>query len=225
MLLTLCSALAAQDKPPLKGRVVDEQSRPLANVAVCTFANGERWTSTELAQSTAVHTDPTGRFELAVATATRSPEWDSVLFVAPGRLSMVVRRQHIEFAPIVLPAGAVLAGRVVDGSGNPIAGARVEASDYLREVVYLRAERSDRIEPAPVAATRTDARGTFVLPGACGSAAWLVADADGFRETGIGPVSTHDPLAIVLEKAPMLRGRVVDPENGAIGDLLVQNGM
>ncbi len=213
-------AVVPAQEQKVRGRLVDDEGAPIAGVAACPFVAGEKFVTAELAARAPTTSDADGAFVLDVWPSGDARFWDSVLLVASGRLHMEVSRDEIELFPIVLPRGRVLAGRVRDATGRPVVGVRVEASDILAEVEYLGDERPPRGLQARTAA-RTDARGAFVLAGACGSAARVTVADLGWRRASAAPVSTMDPIDLSTAPEPTVEGVVVDADGAPVVGALV----
>lgn len=123
----------------------------------------------------------------------------AVLVEAPGRgrfYRRVVRDEDGELA-IGLPPGETLAGVVVDERGEPVPNARVEAM------------REDVAQPAWLATA--DAEGRFEIDTLLTGSHRVQAGAEGYGtavRAGIEP----GELRLVIERAGIVAGRVLDPE-------------
>src|SRR5688572_25124929 len=122
----------------LRGHVEDTAGRPIAGARVGVMLRG-----------TEVACDAAGAFELAVASSLRIV---SLYAVAPG---FAVAAKEVPIAPaetktvtLVLAAGVLLTGRVVDADGRAVADAVVSTSWTMNAVKVV-----------------TDADGRFELPG------------------------------------------------------------
>ncbi|MEZ6009273.1 MAG: sigma-70 family RNA polymerase sigma factor [Planctomycetota bacterium] len=127
---------------------------------------------------------------------------------------------------IELERNRSVAGRVI----------RADGGEGVRQAsVYARMVRNGRLQYETIGPATTDAEGSFVLEGVQPGEAMIYALADGFctpqladaREQGFNPcLHTIPPdglrgLALPLEPAATLRGRVVDAEGTAIQGLEV----
>ena len=219
LLCTLLTFAVAAQGPTMRGRVLDEEGKPIAGVAACPFLEGELFVTAELTARPAATSDADGVFTLA-APPPGDRAWYRVLLVAPGRLHLEATREDLERFPVLLPRARLLAGRVRDAQGRPIAGVRVEATDLLNEVEYVLGGDRQRLEAQARTATRTDARGAFVLVGACESAARVSIADVGWQPTSVAPVSAMEPIELLGEPAPTFRGVVVDPEGVPVANAI-----
>ena len=150
----------------LAGTVVDDEAHTPIPHAVLTLVisglPGQRTTSS----------DEVGRFlfpDLPAAAYTLSAARGAYLTTAYGALGPgapalpipLKEGQHFVAAPVVLTKGSVIAGRIVDAAGRPLADARVVAS----RVVLVDGER----QAGPAALDRsiasTDSRGMYRIYG------------------------------------------------------------
>ncbi len=158
-----------------------------------------------------------GGFELTVrgprnSTSGRfAPSTPRVVDVEDGRMSDGVE--------VALAPSRVLRGRVVDGQGLPVAGARVTA--IAREGTPTGGERG-----------RSDGDGRFELDGLAAGRFDVVATATGYADGSALDVDTEAEasaeLAIVLGEGAQLRVRAMAPDGralaGAIGRLTRTDG-
>ncbi len=122
---------------------------------------------------------------------------------------------------LALEEGAILEGRVIDGDGNPVAGAEVAAfpkaiqrqigagpggdSDFLR--------RMSRLAKEGLASARTDAGGRYRIEHLPEGTYDLVARADGFEAVEASDVRTGErPPDLVLERFAAVHGTVLDAD-------------
>jgi hypothetical protein len=192
-------AVAASAQDPWRGRVVDDDGRPIAGVAVCPIPSLDTFVTTELAAHPAAHSDNQGWFTLAPSAASDGMK---LLFEAPGHMHVVAQARWTMVLPVVLPRGRGLQGRVRDAAGRPIAGVRVEATDYLVSVDFLADTDHDGYRPRVLTAVRTDAKGVFALAGACDTGASLTVSGRGWRTLRLAPVAAADPLDLTLQRDP-----------------------
>ena len=139
----------------LTGRVLDPEGRPVSGAQVNTFTEHER----------GLGGDGTSYSHWSYQPTTTDDEGKFVLTGEAGEVSFGVRAsgyrmrlvrglrfpEHGDAAPveITLERGAILEGRVVDGRGEPVAGADVRA--YLED-------RKDRMLPGSHGKTDTEGR-------------------------------------------------------------------
>lgn len=108
----------------VRGRVVDDDGEPVANAEVVANPDASAHTDDSARSVTA---DASGRFELE---AVRDGGWHAVArrpsaaFSEP--VSFVVEAPDVPEVVIVVPRSARIAGRVLDASGVPVAGAVVD---------------------------------------------------------------------------------------------------
>ena len=195
-----------------RGRVVDEHGTPMAGARVW-VTRQHRWSN----QRARTRTDAAGRFELAVAPRTTIGVSHAGYAPLARSWSAGEAGPPIDLLYQLRERGAALAGRVVDGDGNGLAGIAVE-------VGHLRDARVRPLARSPVVLARpqrvhTDADGRFafdsLVPGrtrvaACGARhgeraelVELVAEASGH-------------VQLVLQRAAQVRGCVRDPAGAPI---------
>jgi hypothetical protein len=191
--LMVASTPAQAPSTMLTGRVVDETGAPLAGVAVHAVRTHEPWLTAELSPANAVTTDTDGRWRLTHPVPTE-PDSHRLLFVMKGRVHIAAPLSAAGF-PIVLPRGRTLVGRVLDATGVPLAGVRVEQRDALARMTY-RADASRVAWPGePRTAVRTDASGRFVMPGTVEAGIQLVVGERIAR--CYGPFAHGEPIEIL----------------------------
>ena len=189
----------------LDGLVLDVTSLPVVGLALSfTPTNGA---------ATPLISGPGGRFSVTV------PASEGRVRAADDRYTTVLVGECEPGAglePVVVVARRLkVAGRVVDGSGAPVPGARVlyrVPRDYQRHLTYVLDASHE-----PEFRTRADERGAFAfdsVPAIAG--ARIVAEQDGY-ERGETPVPEIDDRAVevvVRKSEPSnlteLHGRVVD---------------
>jgi hypothetical protein len=138
--------------------------------------------------------------------------------VAPGAHRVRARKQDYRGAEapllagagaespvtLVLDAGQVLAGRVVDGDGAPVAGATVTAQRFGGGANV--SERRTTLED-----------GTFRVGGIEGKGFMLRAEKAGFVPTSLnGQEAGRDPVTVVLQKGGAVFGVVTDAEGAPV---------
>lgn len=210
-----------REAPPLKivltlaraaqGRVQDVDGRPVAGAEVSLSASRTR-RSVEVKGIT-VRTDEKGRFTVAQIPANPL----DLAFHKQGYARAFVRGTRVspgagtaDLGSVVLRPGASLTGRVVDRKGKPIPGAEVFQVEDLARVDEI----SGRLASDEAAAT-TGPEGRFALEDLpAGSPINLLVRAPGFLPAGVrgARAPNREPLAVRLETAALLRGRVIDEE-------------
>lgn len=154
--------LLQRDTPDLVGQVVDPEGRGVVGAEVWTRANAD-----ELASHLALRTGADGRFVLhgledEVQVGARAGGFRASLLFECGELAVGAsgaREVRLE----LLPAGASLAGRVLDARGMPARGAWVLAGPSGGAISDL-ADGRRAYSPGRVALV-TDERGEFAQPG------------------------------------------------------------
>jgi len=195
VLLGLLGALVAQDatNATWSGVVLDHRDAPLGDVAVCAVPAGNAWQVDQLVAEALGRTGADGRFEVPVRVGVRK-----LLFVRRGYATVVHEVDHLPMWPVQTAPGAAVAGTVRDADGEPIAGARVVATDFLRGRHFRREEEDDNTQSQLLAVAQSDERGRFVLRGAYRTALRLRVTAPGHASQTIGPVASVDPLSFTL---------------------------
>jgi uncharacterized GH25 family protein len=115
-------------------------------------------------------------------------------------------------AVLVVQHGIDLAGQVVNGDGNPVAGAAVTTRFFYGN------------QPSPTTDVRTDSQGRFTFHHqAVGSSVNLVASAPGFGPNlaQVLVAGGGDPIKIVLTPGRAIHGKVVDAAGNPIAEARV----
>lgn len=182
------------------GRLVDLDGNPIADARVDAVAREVGW-----GISVSAHSDAQGQFELWTAPNA------SLHVTAPGFTGMVPRADD----SFVLLPESVIAGRVVDASGKPVAGARVAHVKSLGPSFGF-----------PLDATRTDAKGAFRLHGLAPDSYFLIAHNDEVGgqvlDVEVEYAQTREGVEISLS-TPLqpLRARVVDGDGSPVAGCMV----
>ncbi len=219
--------------PRVRARAVDETGAPVPGVAVHVSADTYLYDAT-----------PSGGFTSALLPLTTTGDADGVVlldtlprgpcvleFSAPGRArvergTQVPEEGEHDLGDIVLPPGAVLAGRVVDGERRPVAGARVRvgpAPPTLPDIPGVRvtalpAPTSRRLPgfgPPPDVVV-TDAQGRFRFDDLRAGEHVLSVTHPRHADGTLGPVRTdRDDLEITLPDEGRIALVLVDALSGA----------
>ncbi|HEX4960481.1 MAG TPA: carboxypeptidase regulatory-like domain-containing protein [Thermoanaerobaculia bacterium] len=204
------------------GRVVKESGKPVAGAKLL-LTGGPREMDTWL-QETA---DGEGRFEL------RALEPESFILrvqaadLAPVRRTFVIsaesKSKRIDLGAIELAAGAVLAGRVTDSRGMPIAAASVWRSlGELSGPEWL-PDRHGLDEPDG----KTAPDGSFRLTGLpLAAPIHLRVEHEGYVPLAVPDVEVpvREPLHLEMKPARSLAGRVVDADGGPVAGAALTRG-
>jgi len=230
-LFLTATALSQQTKPlTLIGRVIDSNARPLAGAEVAAYekfynySNGQEYTKV-LGQIK--KNDANGYFVLNADISSQRN-----VFIVARKKGLAVGWDVLNYSRsdepqgnfnIILESPCVLAGVVVDETGNPVAGAKVQA---VPKTSYLR-----RLEQRPVLApeqwftTQTDAKGNFSFHNfAADVSADLWVKAPGWSSvyqytthwtSSCGFEAGRNDIRLVLPQEVAIRGRVIDAESGS----------
>jgi len=195
-LLLLAAAVAQERTRSLTGRVVDESGKALQGVAVCLIEKDAPFVTKELKQQPLTTTAADGTYRADVSE--KLGAGCSLLFVGRGRVHVSTPLDPHDAWPVVLPRAHTLVGTVVDQDGEPVAGARVEARDWLWQARYRAEVAGMPWLPTPRTAVRTNARGQFVIPGTVSSGVQLIIG-DAFHRSL--PVALGNPIKLVMPPA------------------------
>ena len=157
------------------GSVRDPAGKPIAGVEVSAFQNMPRDQKGSSLGSPPLRTvtDAGGRYHFRC----RPGEVTIHLITNPGKpidfihrsLTIVEGQPAVEVEPVLIDTGVLLAGRLVDAAGVPLAGAKIEPAVSGRiSMSTISFTGSDGITvhstpPAPPAVPTTDAQGRFVV--------------------------------------------------------------
>jgi hypothetical protein len=208
-----------------RGRCVDANGTALAGVTVKVrgwVANRQRLEEyrrehgeVEWEDPDAMRTDVDGRFEIGFVPPPpfqfvldlEHPEFASV----GGRWSKIEPGENKDFGDVVMPQGAVVAGRVVDVDGVPQADVEVRLNRYNRQDRWR-----TEIHPTESGQARTKADGTFRIADLLAPAIWNLdlGDlplAEPLEEVAIVlPTTTIDLVVKRTVDRQSIRGIVVD---------------
>jgi hypothetical protein len=193
--------------------VVRRGAMPLAGVSLL-FTHAE--SAGALADLGAVRTATDGRYEIGLARAGAydvQVERSSGFSAAGSALARIeVPDEPRVTRDIVLPAGAI-EGQVLDGEGQPIAGAGVSA----RAVAPARAAGEGN--------ARTDVRGHYLMDGLDSGVYRVIASAPGYQLGVLEGVDVGESATggvdFTLLRGSAVRGRVVDPHGQGLAGALV----
>jgi hypothetical protein len=179
----------------LAGRVLDTQGFPLEGAVVELLGGSSRQGSVEVTTSDGAFT-----FAIASGSVQLAVSKDGYADASvPILIESSLHRQEVEIR--LIEANRRLIGRVVDGRGYPVEGARVEARSLDRGRLM-------------VVTTLGADDGTFELEGLAGETIVVRAEAPRYSESVavVGP--GQDEVAIRLEASGAVSVDVVDEETG-----------
>ncbi len=207
------------------GRVVDEDDVPIAGAEVgleeppptgdpMAARRMTRWGRDKLDAPTYL-TGAEGRFEIADLAAGRYDLEVRAAGFAPARVPGVQvtdAERRADFGTVVLVPGASIEGRVTDAGGAAVADAEITLDTGRQGFMAVS-------PPEPTEAAKTDKRGRFVVADLLpGQPVTLIVSKQGYGSevvTSLRP-PTEEPLAIVLEAAGRIKGKVVDTRDNPI---------
>jgi protocatechuate 3,4-dioxygenase beta subunit len=213
----------------IRGRVVaDDTGDPVRGCRVMLMKAGlgpQREPYSPMAEPGFARTSEDGRYEFTrlaagAYTVSAAPEMSNARYVSPfapgpgmsfGKTIELADGQKIQAPEIRLPRAGVLAGRVVDEFGDPVA--------YVRVNPLLRMGAGEPRQ-AGMSMTATDDLGRFRLFGLRAGEYYLVAEPQNFSPPGeaVRYLSTYMPSALTLGEATPVRLRPGEE----IGDLEIR---
>lgn len=105
-----------------------------------------------------------------------------------------------DLGAITVPRGRTLAGKVIDASGAPVAGAKLKAGNMLYQFQGAEDQMSTFEDAAGTRSAYTDQDGAFVLIGISKQTTNVMAESDKGRSNAIEvPGGEDDPAAITLQ--------------------------
>lgn len=189
-------------EPTVNGLVLDGEGAPIANAMVSLQSAKDGETAT---------TDATGRFVL------HQPAGDYLLKVSHERYREAEQPLTVpaKDVTVVLDAGGSIAGKVVDGSGAPLAGVEVMAIPGMLEDMLRELEGGSRGKAT------SDGEGRFQVTGLLAGRWVLVATGAGQPSTPADPVllqpgSHQDGVIITIDAKVDVSGTVVDEKRQPI---------
>ncbi|RKG77244.1 carboxypeptidase regulatory-like domain-containing protein [Corallococcus exercitus] len=191
----------------LEGTVRDDTGRPIPNARVETY----REDGGPLAAEADTVTDTAGRYRMG---PTR-PGPHTFRILAPHHLDLEVTAQKLQqgMAPLdfTLRRAKSVEGRVVDTSGAPLEGIRLELSGSLGACDDLPSSGSQR----------SDATGHFVLDVQRAGTAELLVEEPSFRSLSIEVRVPSRDVVVVLDRGASVSGTVTDPQGLPLRDATV----
>lgn len=215
LLPTLLAAQGPGGEHQLRIRacVRDEAGRPLGGAGLVLGAGSEVTTAAALKSPRARSGDDGAVEYTTTLPPAGDPFFPTALIAAPGRVALqspiriwpsrapAADPVVFDLGDVRLPKGHTLTGRVRDGAGQPVAGARVRAHDGLTTYAWAETTYGSRAV--------TDERGVFVLPGVFASAMAVAVEADGFYTRRFAWVDLGSPLDVQLAPSGFVEGTVL----------------
>jgi hypothetical protein len=204
---------------PLAGLVVDDAGAPVAGARVVAWPRSVPTRETEDYEPPTAVTSADGRFRIdavpdgAAIVLVETPE--RPFLALPGIETPCPAPEEAAPATLRLPPGGDLAGRIVDGEGQPLASVRVEVPGHSQRPGWL----PQRYWDLPHAEVRTAGDGRFRFLGlATGSPIILRLRREGFvsRYLQRGEMAAGGTVLpdLVLERSGAVRVRVIDERTG-----------
>lgn len=184
------------------GRVETIEGRPVAAASVKLEGNG----------ALSATTDAAGHFSLAGLTGGRhSLDWKAGGLAAVPAAPIQIAGRDIEGVVLLMEDALALEGTVKDGSGGPLAGARISA--VLRSTLSAARLEVSGLERATWT-TWTDGEGRFRLTPLPRGRVELRAEHDGFNRFGRVVSTAGATLDVVLQRVSGVYGQVVLAADG-----------
>ena len=206
-------ALALAAGAPIRGRVVDERGKPVGGAQVVAVPASAPFPVVDPRRD-GVPSKADGTFEVpALAAGTWRLTATHSTYGPANAPPIIVDGEHARTGvELVLPAGAVVEGKVVDKAGAPVAGANVRV--VVQGNINWRAQRQ----------AFTGADGAFAITGLARRSVEVVAS----HHQGSSAIATADlvakpevELALTLDVLGVIEGNVVDRTGQGIGDAQV----
>jgi hypothetical protein len=214
----------------LTARVFDQAGAPLPGAGI-TFGSQAELLTTDALEGAAARSGADGRLELRVHLPQTVDYGGSspptVLIAAKGKVALAMSPHEalrtaqppatLDLGDFVLFDAITLRGRVVDAADQPLAGARVAATDALRGQCD---HTLTGMMPHGRSAVLTDAKGIFALPCVPDGGVVLIASKPGHYSRCLPLVGSETPLTIALRASGYLRGRALDAHGNGIATTL-----
>jgi Carboxypeptidase regulatory-like domain len=191
-------AHAVADPGTISGRVVDSQQRPIAGAhvcAVCASCDPSALSAQHCVRSAEDGSFIVSELRTMAYRLMASAQGFSAAFAQRGQPLLVdatVARTGVEI--VLDQAGVELSGQVLDATGGPIPGAKVQLVRWQ--------------QPPLVAQTEADEDGRFSTRMPAGNVS-LNASADGYASSGVHRVAPSRDIEIMLTPGASVRGFVV----------------
>lgn len=192
------------------GRLVDESDKPLIGRVVLEAIDGKS-VGGLIESRLSADTDPRGAYVLRGVPRGEHRLKLSARGYGSEHVEVYVGSEPtVDVGDVVLEVGIAIHGVVVDTTGTPVAGARLQAFPSMGSGRSRGMERPDEEE--------ADAEGRFVLAGLDEGLYQLMAHARGFGRELVEAEARRGaaPITVTLKPAGTIRGRVLDPEGRPI---------
>jgi hypothetical protein len=141
---------------PITGRVVDPDSRPLANVKMLAYSKADAKDWEDYGSFFRTETDADGRFRISSAKGGPCVAWIVPENFAPVQLVLGTKKGDV--GEVRVEPGVSLSGRVVSATGEPVAGVWVNLEDDASQ-----AEIQMPVSSAMERSAQTNENGEFKL--------------------------------------------------------------
>ncbi|HEX6898567.1 MAG TPA: carboxypeptidase regulatory-like domain-containing protein [Thermoanaerobaculia bacterium] len=193
------------------GRVVDDRGQPVAGVMVALFrmtGEGSKGVSDQEGKFEIPRLNP-GEYELLLAHPDSAPVHRRGIEIPPGQ-------PVVDLGDVELSSGGVIEGRVVDGQGTPVAGAKISVFPTSEDRFSVSFELSQPFlsSQSPPGDIETAEDGAFRVPGLQrGVRHHVIVQHPGYVDATLHDIEapTAEPLRIVLRPGRSLAGQVVGP--------------
>lgn len=197
----------------VSGHVRNEAGKPIAKVRV-TAHNGMWDFGTDDSRDLAI-TDDKGAFKVGPLKAgTHSLRATDGEHAPASSSPVTISKQAVTGITIVMKPGAVIAGKVLDGSKAPVAFATVRVAGKGNTAWEQTARQAT-----------TDKSGQFELRGLARAQAQIRAESDtaasAITDVDLVAKASVTDLELVLDVTGTIKGRVVDDQGGAVAEVQV----
>jgi uncharacterized GH25 family protein len=202
----------------ISGRVLDESGRPIAKAKVGLDNGAFSWRTVgagEKKDPSSATTDDKGEFKIAAAAS-----GTHVVFAvdgehAPARSKPVtVDKRPVTGVEIVMKAGGLLAGVVVDATDKPVPYATVRIAGAGPQMMQVAARQAT-----------TDENGTFEMRGISRTKMQARAESESaaskLADFDLSDKAEHRDMKLVLDVTGLIAGKVVDDKGTPVAEVQV----